>query len=311
LVPNAMDAVEGFLFPSFGEAYDPAFGLEGDTVVFNTISDQYEHYLEYANKLYSEKLLEQEVYTLKAEQVSAKVKENLCGVMTFGTQLTADNFASGKYEVELFPPLTSEYTQTRKLRKYNSVNTGYAVMTTKNQYPEATARWLDMNYSEEEVVPGVNRLSVWLGLKGETWDYTSDDKSTYQRIIPADTKLSEVEYMTTYVSPGWGPCALILSAIPSNSLSQSMKATQSLENLYPYMKDRFPDTYLKYTTEEMEAITNKWTDINTYVTQMKAKFVTGQEPLANWDKFVAQVKQMGIDDVLKSKQSAYDRMFAE
>jgi putative aldouronate transport system substrate-binding protein len=33
----------------------------------------------------------------------------------------------------------------------------------------------------------------------------------------------------------------------------------------------------------------------------------GQEPLENYDKFVAQMKRMGLDEVLKIKQMQHER----
>jgi putative aldouronate transport system substrate-binding protein len=40
---------------------------------------------------------------------------------------------------------------------------------------------------------------------------------------------------------------------------------------------------------------------------MEAKFVTGQEPLENWDKYIAQIKKMGSDRIVELYQGAYDR----
>jgi len=45
-----------------------------------------------------------------------------------------------------------------------------------------------------------------------------------------------------------------------------------------------------------------------YVNPMIRKFIIGEEPLANWDTFVAQLKKYGIENQLKAYQSAYARM---
>ena len=47
--------------------------------------------------------------------------------------------------------------------------------------------------------------------------------------------------------------------------------------------------------------------IDTYVKQMEARFVTGQEPLSNWNKYVDQLKKMGVDRYVELYQAAYDR----
>jgi len=56
----------------------------------------------------------------------------------------------------------------------------------------------------------------------------------------------------------------------------------------------------KLTQDEADKISSIMNPINTYVEEMKTKFVMGDESLANWDDFVAKIKKMGdIDYVLK------------
>jgi putative aldouronate transport system substrate-binding protein len=49
-----------------------------------------------------------------------------------------------------------------------------------------------------------------------------------------------------------------------------------------------------------------YTDISTYVKEMQIKFIIGKESLADFDKYVQKVQKMGLDEVLKIKQSQYD-----
>ena len=62
-------------------------------------------------------------------------------------------------------------------------------------------------------------------------------------------------------------------------------------------------TLSRFLTEK----TNKLTDITNYVDQMRAKFITGVEPLDHWDSYLAEIERMGIGDVLEIMQTAYDR----
>jgi putative aldouronate transport system substrate-binding protein len=41
--------------------------------------------------------------------------------------------------------------------------------------------------------------------------------------------------------------------------------------------------------------------------EMTLKFIMGQEPISNFDNYVAQIKQMGIDSAIKIKQDALER----
>jgi len=48
-------------------------------------------------------------------------------------------------------------------------------------------------------------------------------------------------------------------------------------------------------------------EMETYITEMSIKFITGEEPLTNFDAYVAQLTKMGIDNVLAIYRDAYVR----
>ena len=51
-------------------------------------------------------------------------------------------------------------------------------------------------------------------------------------------------------------------------------------------------------------------DVNTYVSEMMAKFITGKEPLANYAQFTNRIKQMNIDKAIVIQQAALKRFNA-
>lgn len=61
------------------------------------------------------------------------------------------------------------------------------------------------------------------------------------------------------------------------------------------------------TQEESSRIASIMGDVNTRIDEMLIKVITGKEPVDAWDKVVAQLKTMGIDDALKIMQGALDR----
>lgn len=48
-------------------------------------------------------------------------------------------------------------------------------------------------------------------------------------------------------------------------------------------------------------------DIETYVTEMKDKFIVGDAPLSQWDDYVATLNKMGLDRYKQIYQAALDR----
>jgi hypothetical protein len=52
-------------------------------------------------------------------------------------------------------------------------------------------------------------------------------------------------------------------------------------------------------------------DIATYIDEMTLKFITGVTPLSEFDNYMAQVKNMGIEDALAITQAEYDAFMAK
>ncbi|MNI80736.1 hypothetical protein D3C73_1372900 [compost metagenome] len=54
----------------------------------------------------------------------------------------------------------------------------------------------------------------------------------------------------------------------------------------------------------MAKITN---EVNTYGDEMLLKFIMGAEPMENFDKYVEQMKKLGIEKAIAMQQAALDR----
>ena len=68
-------------------------------------------------------------------------------------------------------------------------------------------------------------------------------------------------------------------------------------------------------TAEQTAELAKWTGNNTeldqYIADMKVKFITGEEPLSNFDTYVANLERLGIQNIVDIWQAAYDAYMAK
>jgi len=306
--PNNFNTLKLYLINAFGELISNLYDTDSnDNVVFVPATEQYKRMIEFLNKLYTEKILDNEVFTQEASQANAKVTSGKVGCMTYGTLLLPSHYPSGKNETQLLKPLTSQWNSTPHIEGRYATSIGYAAITNVNKYPEATMRWLDINYSDEDVAPGINSISMWLGIRGTHWDFTNPEKTKYRRLMPADSKISEIEWSNRYVTIGWGPCKLVFSAVPDNNPGQEMKANESVKNWFPYAELPFPHQYLRYTSEEQSRLNTVQNDVETLVKQREAKFVTGQESLDNWDQYIEDLKKAGLDELIKIKQAAYDR----
>jgi putative aldouronate transport system substrate-binding protein len=59
--------------------------------------------------------------------------------------------------------------------------------------------------------------------------------------------------------------------------------------------------------EYMNEEATLWTDIDTYINEMRARFISGQEPLANFDQYITTLKNMGMDRLIEIRQLSLDK----
>ena len=60
-------------------------------------------------------------------------------------------------------------------------------------------------------------------------------------------------------------------------------------------------------SEEKEVYSDLYPEIKSYVDEMTVKFIMGLEPLDNYSAFVDQLNTLGVQDIIKAYQGAYDR----
>lgn len=49
-------------------------------------------------------------------------------------------------------------------------------------------------------------------------------------------------------------------------------------------------------------------DVSNYISEMELKFITGEEPLSNFDVYVDQLDRMGVGDALAIYRRAYEEI---
>ena len=303
------DRVEPFLFASFGEFSDPGFTNDKNgKVVYNKISEQYKNYLKFMNRLYTEKLFDNEYLTMDLATQNSREKN---GQALFGTDMSVldpEDFPDGQVHLDQVPPLVSQYTNTRKTLGYNTYNYAGGLMPKSNRYTEETARYVDMWYSRDEIVPGsgINNESFVYGILGRDYDFADNGQTLIQR-VPDGINLAHGNYLMTYVMPSaafyfWDK--FIIGGTP-NSLARQLGY---VKNNIPYQELRFPINFMKYNPNEVEVRDLYTTEIETYTAEMRARFIAGIADIdREWDNYVRTVNSMHLNDVLAAYQSAYDR----
>ncbi|WP_409347151.1 extracellular solute-binding protein [Paenibacillus sp. MBLB4367] len=265
---------------------------------FIPASTEYKEMLQYITKLYSEGLLDKDIFSANRDQMIAN-----------GTQ--------GKYAVH--PGYNPEVAWKQKgyigglpLKGPNgeqlyanagslAMGIGQFVITKSNKNPDVTMRWIDYLYSDE------GAKMFFMGFENVTYTKTADGQYEYMDEIKNNPKgLTQDQAVGQYlVWPGGGYAGLLKPQFfkGAEGTPASAEAAKKVESQYP--KEIWPP--FTYTVEELDKLSALQTDITTYVTEMQAKFITGSIPFTEWDKYTATLQKMGLDNYMKIYKAAYDR----
>jgi putative aldouronate transport system substrate-binding protein len=282
-----------------------------DKVVFVPNEDNYKHALEYMNKLFVEKLLDQEYFTQSPESYIANIDSLKYGLYYLKRQPTGKN-VDGKYitQYKTFAPLTSEYNSVKTIGLSSGITSGAFVITSKCKYPEAMIRWADFLFSEEGTVMGRFGpvFDSWEGQTGIRWKTTDDGKKYWEPVMPKDFTAPYYEYRGKFLIPlgiPWFIDEKIHNYQMAGDPLQSTTKKNVLDNTMQYSRQGFPKTY--FSDVEQEDVNSLQTDIFTYVNQMEANFIIGRESLEKWDDYINTLKAMGVDELIMIYQTAYQR----
>lgn len=291
-----LNHIENYLAGSFevmknGNANGPIQINEDGNVEFYATSDNYKALLEYMNKLYSEGLIDQNVFSIQWGQYVANKEDKAYGVHLFwGPGLAkADEFGE-EYEVMLpveGPTGVSDYVVLSPI----VADIGSYILTSDNENPEIAIEWIDYFYGDE------GSELYFLGKEGETYSITDEGP----RYVP------EVEEnIKGYFS--WLGNGLAIVRQDAFVGGENSKVTKAAAAAYEeYVKDNVLSGF-SYTQEENDFLLSNGVDIEKYYKEMRDGFISGNVSFDRWDEYVKTLESMGLEKYIEIKQAGYDRL---
>ena len=79
-----------------------------------------------------------------------------------------------------------------------------------------------------------------------------------------------------------------------------------MDEYRPYLPEEVWELFSP-TPEEAEEMDYLWTDIQNYLNENIAKFITGDRSLDEWDKYVADIQNMDIARYMEIYTAMYNR----
>ncbi len=260
---------------------------------------RYKELLQYLNKLYAEKLLDEEIFTMTLPNIAAKGAQDLIGV-----NMTTNNSYVGKEHENDFAGLAQALKGPRGDQLYASLNSslstvGTFTITKENKHPEATMRWVDYFYGEE------GQKLFFMGIEGKTYTTGPDGKVKYMDTVtnnPNGQTKEEVLGKFVAWSGGANPSVAGDKYIGDHAIGEITKMAGM--NLLPFTPKKLWPPFV-FTNEDSERLRILENDLNTYMADMQAKFIAGKVGFDKWDEYVSTIKKMGVDEYLKIYEKTY------
>lgn len=292
----------GKLLWPFGVHY--SFYQDNGQVKFGPLEPGFKEGMLFIQKLYKEGLLDPDYVLLDRSKLDGKVMNHQVGALYhYQMQKFMDTMRpkDPNFNIVAMPHLKGPNgTQSMFEEQYihSTVPSNSAAITTANKNPAETVKWLDYAYSEE------GHMLFNFGVEGQTYNMENGTPVYTDLIMNNPDGLIKSAAMGKYIMAlnGW-PMA------QDPGYFNQMMPDFSIEaiNVWKNVATSGILPLLSHTPEEEKKVATIMTEINTYADEMFDKFVMGIESLDNYEKFVATLKQMKIDEVIAIKQEALDR----
>ncbi len=284
--------------------------LEDGAITFGQIQPEYKDFLMKMNEWYEAGLIDPEFASVNSSNRQNKVTTGVGGAFFgyvsggIGTILDLMRNQDPNFNVTGVPYPATESGEVYAandplIRKF--VGQGCAISAKMSDEKLAKVmELLDFLYSEEG-----NVLTNW-GIEGES--YTVDEngeKHFTDYVFNNPDGLASVQAVVRYCWPNSdcpGGCdyearKYINYYLPQQVEASDIWAETDLSLCFPILLPSAEDS------SRMSELLN---EINTYINEMETKFIMGRESFDNYDAFVAQIYDLGVEELIDIEQRTYD-----
>ncbi|OUS77636.1 hypothetical protein B1748_07535 [Paenibacillus sp. MY03] len=280
----------------------PYMDVDGEGKIrYIATDDTFKEIIVFFNKLWTEGLIDKEIFSQDMNKVVSKVDEDRVGFVARGNNnLWLGNNRANYVQNPVLRATDGDIYWVGVNPKVREV--GSFVITNKNPNPEATLRWADHFLSEE------GTALARLGIKDVT--YTIDADGFYKlkdEFANNPNGLTVDEALSEYTIFQGGQITQRVTQKVDQSAAVLPEMIANKDIIRPYL---VPDEKLmnpSFTEEENIKLGTIATDLEAYTDEQVVKFVTGSRPIGEWDKFVSTLNNMKLDEYLAIYQAAYDR----
>lgn len=294
---------QGVMVGAFG-IYDGLY-LDNGKVKYGPMEDAYKDFLAKMNEWYQKGLLNADYASVDGATVQSNILNGVSGA-TFGSCGSGIGKWMAAAPDDKFDLKGVKYPVLHKGDISQFGNYQYPVTSTvaaisrdcKNR--ELCAKVLDYGYGAE------GQMLFNFGIEGESYNMV-DGYPAYTDLVTKNPDGLSMSAVLAKYTKAHTEGSFIQDKRYMEQYANLPQQKEALTNwMATNMKEhRMPDVNL--TAEQQSEISTLLENLDTYKSEMQAKFIMGIESLDNFDKFRDELKNRGVEKYLGYQQEAYER----
>ena len=294
---------------SSGYGIDDAFYVEDGVVKYGMIDSRFGEFLGRMNRWYETGLIDKNVPTMEGKYANACMLDGRAGV-SFGAGgsgmgvllTTAKANGDNNYSLAAVkaPAETKGAIPKFSNRELKLSDKGAAAITSSCKDPELAAKFLDFSYSEEGSM--LNNF----GIEGDSYTMVDGNPIYTEKITNDPNGLTMAQAMGIYVrSCGEGPFIQDERYIEQYYPTDDQRNALNVWSVNETDKRQMP--LITLTAEEQSEYSKIMTDFETFRNESIIAFIMGTRSTDDYDTFIKECKDRGIERAIEIYQKAYDR----
>ncbi|WP_159887209.1 extracellular solute-binding protein [Paenibacillus puerhi] len=291
------DEMMAHLTTNFQTGEDVYYDFDKKEWRYGATEDNYKQMVTMMNKFVKEGLMQPDFLTVQTKQWQDAISTGKSFVtIDYISRVDFFNNAMRKEQPEynmqfMAPP--AGLPGGKQLNPYMHFLEGGLTVASTSKNVKDIMSYMDFFYSEEG-----RTLASW-GKEGETYTKEGDKK----KFKPEFTDLTEMRKKTGLATSGtytWFDYDAHLSLFTPDL----QKAYTEARKYDPVAMQPRP----AFTEKEMEVLSVTGQAVKKFREESFAKFVTGSRPLSDWDKYVQEMNNLGVQKLVDTYKEAYKRV---
>ncbi|MCI9626728.1 MAG: extracellular solute-binding protein [Clostridia bacterium] len=283
--------------------------VDGNEIKYGPAQPEYKEFLATFQKWYSEKLLDNNIATIDNKILDTNMLTGKTGasVAYAGSGLDKWMSATSEGKAENYRLVGTPYPVLEKGQKAEFgayslpyVSSGSAAITTACKYPQVAAKFLDFAYGEE------GKLLYNFGVEGESYNMVDGYPTYTDKVLHNEEGLTKTNALMRYIrAAGSGP--FVQDKRYLEQYYEREEQTQAIDLWVNTNAESHAVPTISATEEESSELAKLTNAIDTYVSETFLQFIMGIKPLSEFDSYVSELRNKGIDRVLEIKNAQYKR----